>query len=417
MNAARLKLNVARLAPDLKFALLSSFREPRRTLVALATIVFGVAGLVLAGGFIEWNLWFGRESTIRSQLGHIRIVRPGYLEDGQADPFRYLLPPEGQEMALVEQTAGVETVAPRLAFAGLISHGDATLSFIGEGVDPKREAQLASAVNVVAGEPLSELESRGFLLGEGLAANLGVKVGDAVVLVANTQRGGINAIEGRVRGLFHTITKAYDDAAIRIPLVAARRLLATTGSHHWAVLLADTDETGRVKKALEARFAGKPFQVVAWTELADFYNKTAALLGKQMAVVKLLIAVIIVLSISNTMMLGVLERTREIGTAMALGRTRADIRRQFVFEGAVVGLLGTAAGLVVGVTLARLISMHGIPMPAAPGMSQGFTAEIMVTPRLGLEAAAIAIAACLVASAYPAWRASRMEIVDALRHA
>lgn len=406
----------SRLLPLLKFALLSAFREPRRALVALLTIMFGVLGLVLAGGFIEWNLWFGRESTIRSQLGHIRIYVPGYLEGGQADPYRYLLPGDSPDFALVEGISKVVTVAPRLGFAGLISHGEATLSFLGEGVDPQREGRLAQAVNIVAGQGLSELDSRGFLLGEGLADNLGVKVGDTVVLLANTQRGGVNAIEGTVRGLFRTITKAYDDGAIRIPLIAARRLLATAGSHHWAILLEDTDDTRRVTHELQEKLQGRAYQVVPWTELADFYNKTAALLGKQMALMQFLIGVIIILSIANTLMLSVMERTREIGTAMALGLTKADIRKQFLMEGVVIGVLGSLIGLVLGIILARVISNVGIPMPAAPGMSQGFTAEIMVTPWLGFQACAVAIGSCLLASTYPAWRASRMVIVDALRH-
>lgn len=410
------RLRSSRMLPLLKFALLSAFREPRRALVALVTIMFGVLGLVLAGGFIEWNLWYGRESTIRSQLGHIRIYRPGYLEEGQSDPYRFLLPGEGPEMTLVEGSSKVATLAPRLGFAGLISHGEATLSFLGEGVDPEKEAKLAKAMTIVAGEGLSALDSRGFLLGEGLADNLGVKVGDTVVLLANTQRGGVNAIEGKVRGLFRTITKAYDDGAIRIPLVAARRLLATSGSHHWALLLDDTDDTKAVAAQLEQKLDPKAFQVVPWTQLADFYNKTAALLGKQMAIMRLLIAVIIILSIANTLMLSVMERTREIGTAMALGLTKTDIRKQFLMEGLVMGVVGSLVGLVLGIVLGRAISAVGIPMPAAPGMSQGFTAEIMVTPWLGFQACAVAIGSCLIASAYPAWRASQMVIVDALRH-
>lgn len=400
----------------LKFALLSAFREPRRAIVALATVTFGVLGLVLAGGFIEWNLWYGRESTIRSQLGHVRIFRPGYLEQGQSDPYRFLLPGEGPDMTIVEGTPKVTTLAPRLGFAGLISHAEATLSFLGEGVEPSREAKLAQAMTIVAGEGLSELDSRGFLLGEGLADNLGVKVGDTVVLLANTQRGGVNAIEGKVRGLFRTITKAYDDGAIRIPLVAARRLLGTNGAHHWALLLENTNDTKSVTRDLQEKLQGKPFQVVPWTELADFYNKTAALLGKQMALMQSLIAVIIILSIANTLMLSVMERTREIGTAMALGLTKTDIRKQFLMEGLVMGLVGSIVGLVLGVLLGSAISAVGIPMPAAPGMSQGFTAEIMVTPWIGFQACVVAIVACLVASAYPAWRASQMVIVDSLRH-
>lgn len=373
--------------------------------------------MVLAGGFIDWNLRFGRESTIRSQLGHLQVFRPGYVESGRADPFRYLLPSSGRELEAIEALPAVKAVAPRLSISGLISLGDATISFIGDGVDPQRESTLAQALTIRSGANLSPDDPTGLILGEGLAANLDARVGDAVVLVATTATGGVNAVEGRVRGIFATITKAYDDAAIRVPITTARSLLRASGAHHWAILLDDTERTEQALSAIREKLAGKPLQIVPWTELADFYNKTAALFGRQMAVMKAIIAAIIVLSISNTMTMSVLERTAEIGTSMALGYRRRSILVGFLVEGAVLGLIGGLVGALAGVVLALLISWVGIPMPAPPGMASGYTAEIMLSvPRL-VEAVSIATLATLLASTYPAWKASRLPIVDALRYA
>lgn len=71
---------------DVLLALRSLLRQPRRTAIALFAIGFGVVALLLAGGFMEWIFWAMRESTIQSQLGHVQVVRPGYLEQGAADP-------------------------------------------------------------------------------------------------------------------------------------------------------------------------------------------------------------------------------------------------------------------------------------------------------------------------------------------
>jgi putative ABC transport system permease protein len=133
-------------------------------------------------------------------------------------------------------------------------------------------------------------------------------------------------------------------------------------------------------------------------------------------VMKLIIAVIIVLSISNTMTMSVLERTGEIGTAMALGVRRAGILRQFVTEGVLIGTLGGVLGVLLGVVLALAISGVGIPMPPPPGMGRGFVGEIRITGGLVVDAVVLALATTLLASLYPAWKASRMEVVDALRH-
>ena len=153
-----------------------------------------------------------------------------------------------------------------------------------------------------------------------------------------------------------------------------------------------------------------------WYDLADFYAKTVALFKKQVGVMKMIITVIVVLGISNTLMMGVLERTAEIGTSMALGYRRNRILRLFLGEGLVLGFAGGVIGLLLGFALASVISAVGIPMPPPPGMARGFTAEILVTGPLALDALALAFGTTLLASLYPAWKASRMDIVDALRH-
>jgi putative ABC transport system permease protein len=159
--------------------------------------------------------------------------------------------------------------------------------------------------------------------------------------------------------------------------------------------------------------------VVPWyeTPVADFYNKTVSLFSKQVFVVKLMIAIIIVLSISNTMMTNVRERVGEIGTCMALGDRRRTILRRFLAEGAVLGLAGGLIGIAGGIALARLISWIGIPMPPPPGVTSSFIAGILVTPPLVLEALILSVATAFLAGAYPAWKASRMSIHDALRQA
>ncbi|KFB71294.1 MAG: Lipoprotein-releasing system transmembrane protein LolE [Candidatus Accumulibacter phosphatis] len=400
---------------DAFLALRNVMRQKRRSLVAISAVCFGVVALMLAGGFIEWIFQAMREDTIHSHLGHAQIVRPGYLDSGMADPFAFLLPDAPDERKAIETLPHVRSVAPRLSFSGLISHGDSTISFVADGVDPERETLLSRTLLISKGEGLSSGDPQGIIVGEGLAANLGVTVGDRVVLLANTASGGINAVDARVRGLFSTVTKAYDDSALRLPLPVAQQLLRVAGAHRWLVLLDDTAYTERLVGELRQRLAQRKLEVVPWTQLADFYNKTVDLFSKQVGVMKFIIAVIIVLSISNTLMMSVMERTSEIGTAMALGYDQKAILRLFVSEAALLGFFGGVLGVVVGVILALVISAIGIPMPPPPGMARGFTGEIHLTGRLIFDALTLAFGTTLVASVYPARKASQLEIVNALR--
>jgi putative ABC transport system permease protein len=402
------------LAIDSRLALRNILRQRRRSIIAIIAITFGVVAMMLSAGYIEWIYWANKNLAV-NQLGHIQISEQGYHKDGLADPFHYLMPAKSPAIQFLGKLPETAAVAPRLNFSGLISHGDSTLSFIGEGIDPDLDPSSRNLL-VIEGKLPSSQDPKGIVLGAGLAANLGVKTGDRVVLLSNTATGGINAVEGTVRGLTSTSMKAYDDNILRIPIATARELLRTTGSHLLIVTLHRTEMTSDVVDRLSAKAMFKGLEVVPWTQLADFYNKTVALFSRQMAVVKLIIAVIIVLSISNTMTMSVMERTVEIGTAMALGLPRRRILSLFLLEGVLLGTIGGICGVTLGYLSAQIISTIGIPMPPAPGMSRGYIAGINITPDIVVQALLLALATNLIASIYPAWRASRLVIVDALRH-
>jgi len=407
------------LRQDLTLASRNVYRQRRRTSVSLIAIVGGVAAMLLASGFFEWNYDTMREGAIRARIGHVQITREGFAEGGTADPLRYLMAETSEDRKLIEAFPQVDTLAPRISFTGLISIGDSTTSFAGEGVDPEREKKASGALTILAGKDLSGIDANEVTVGQGLAENLKLQVGQSVVLLANTGNGGINAIEVTVVGIFATITKAYDDFALRLPLKASQRLLRVAGVHTWLVLLDRTSQTDSFLDKVRPLLKTPGLSIVPWyeTAAADFYNKTVSLFSKQVLVVKLMIAFIIVLSISNTMMTNVRERYGEIGTLMALGDTRATVLRRFLAEGAVLGFTGGVVGSILGIASARFISWVGIPMPPPPGMANSFVAGILVTPGLVIEAILLSVLTALLAGLYPAWKASRLVIVDALRHA
>ena len=409
----------ALLGETFSLALRNLSRHRRRTALGIGAIGFGVVALVLAGGFAEWMKWAERESTIHSRLGHIQIVRSGYYENGVADPYAYLIPDAAVNTRLLTRLPHVRTVTPRLAYSGLISKGETTVSFLGEGVAPETEADVSREVIVHDGLGLSSERPKGIILGKGLAQSLGAVPGDTVVLLTTTGSGSVSAVEATVSGIFHTAVKAFDDVALRSPLPLAHELTKADGSHQLIVLLDDTENTDEVLSYLHQLVPGgkSSLQIVPWIDLADFYKAVVELFASQMNFVRTIIAIIIIMSISNTLVMSVMERTSEIGTLMAIGYRQRKVMQLFVSEGFVIGVAGGLAGVVLGDLLGKLISLIGIPMPPAPGMDQGFTAAIRMTWGLLLGGFLIAVVSAVLASLYPAWKASRLEIVDALRRA
>lgn len=400
---------------DLWLAMRSVLRQGRRTLIAVAAVSFGVIAMILASGFIEWLMRGMRESTIESQLGHIQIVRPGFIERGSSDPFGFVMGDEQKAFDAVRSSPGVKVVAPRLTFNGLASRGENTLTFSAQGVSPPAEAVLSKSIRILRGRNLASDQASEIIMGRGLAANLGADVGDTLVLLATTASGGINAVEAPVVGVFASVSKEFDDASLRVPIGLAQQLVRVNGAQQWLVLIDQTDNTDARMRDLRAQLPADRLDLIPWYRLADFYNKTRELFSSQLDVVKLIILLIIVLSISNTLSMSVLERISEIGTCMALGLNRSRIRRIFLFEGVMLGVVGGGLGVVIGCLLAVVLSRVGIPLPPPPGMDEGFDGEILLTVPIIVQAFLIAVCSALVSSVYPAWKASRMNIVDALR--
>lgn len=400
----------------LGLALRNLGRNTGRTVAAVLTVASGVIAYLLAGGYIAWVFEDMREATIHSQLGHIQIVRSHFFEKGIADPYAFLLPADEREQQAIRSLPGFVSLAPRLVFSGLISHGETTVTFSGEGIDPQREKPITTRITLLEGNELQDSQQKAVWLGEGLANSLQAKPGDTVVLLTTTASGSANALEVQVAGIFATITKDYDDYALRLPIEQARKLMRVQSATSWVVILDRWQQTDPAVSLLKQQLHPLDVEVIPWHALSDFYNKTVELFSKQVHVVRVIIGLIIILTISNTLTMTVMERTTEIGTSLAIGLRSSHMMTLFVTEGALIGLVGGAVGLILGYLLGMAISTVGIPMPPAPGMAHGFTGRIVITPQLAIDAYLLAVVTTLLASAFPAWKAGRMNIVDALRY-
>jgi putative ABC transport system permease protein len=318
-------------------------------------------------------------------------------------------------MQPIAELAGVVMVTPRLGVNGLVSVGETTLSFAGQGVDAAKEVVLSRGLAIRSGSALQAGDEGGVVLGEGLAANLGVKPGDRVALLVTAANGTFNGADFQVRGTFSSISKAYDDVALRMPLVAAERLMRVSGAQQWLVLLDDTARTTATLQSMASLMPSDRFALTSWDQNADFYRKTSELFARQFGFIRAVILAIIVLSILNVMTMNVLERTWEIGLMLALGDSRSQILKLFAFEGIVLGIVGAMVGAAIGLAGAAAINVVGIPMPAPPGMTHGFDAGITVSALLVAGAVSIGTLATAFAALPPSVRASRLPVVDALR--
>ncbi|CAL95794.1 ABC transporter permease [Azoarcus olearius] len=396
-------------------ALRNVFRHAWRTAMTLLAIVMGVASLIVGGGFVEdVFIQFG-ESIIHSQTGHIQVFRRDFLERGARQPERFLIERPDELATRLKGVAGVDFVAQRLNFSGLLNNGKRDLAITGEGVEQDLETRLGSYLRIIEGRALKGSDQYGILLGEGVAHSLNLKPGDRIDLLANTPQGAVNSLDFEVVGIFQSYSKDFDARAVRIPLDAAHQLVDVDGANLLVVVLGDTAATSAAHADVQKQIDPSALEARTWKDLSDFYEKTVALYERQFGVLKLIILFMVALSVVNSLNMTLMERMSEFGTARALGSRSSDLIRQILVESLIIGLLGALLGAVVGVLAAIGISWVGIPMPPAPNANIGYTAYIRVVPSAIAWAMLIGLTATVVAALFPARRIARTHIVDALR--
>lgn len=392
-------------------------RNARRSLFGLATIAFGVIGLALAAGFIEDVFEQLGEATISGQLGHVQIAREGFFSGGAGTPENYLIAQPGALQERLTADPRVADVMGRLSFSGLLSTGRADLAVEGQGVEPLPEARLGSRLDLLSGRNLEEADMTAAVIGEGVARQLGVKVGDTLMLTAPTLDGAMNLIDVEVVGVFRSFSKEFDDRAIRVPLPVAFDLLQADAVNTLVVHLAQTRDTDAVMASIEPALAGSGLEARVWYRLSDFYASTRDMYAKQFGFLRWIALVLVVMSVVNSLNMTVFERTAEFGTMRVLGNRGADVIGLIVTEALLLGLFGALAGAGLAALLASVISAVGIPMPPPPNMEAGYTARIMLTWPAVLEACAIGAVSAVIASLFPALRLLRVPLVDTLRRA
>ncbi|KEY57375.1 FtsX-like permease family protein [Serratia sp. DD3] len=418
-------ITAIRKPTDIRYTFLNLFRQRRRSGVTLLAITLGGVAVFIFGGFVDYSFWALREQTIRTNLGHIQLYEKGYLSSGANNSLQYTINnyDEVKNILLADPVIApkITTITGQLAFSGIISQYDKGTStfFTGVGIEPQTSLVLGSLDRIISGSDLSRVRPQEITIGSGIANALSAGYGDWVDMLVVNPQGGQNAMSSQVRGVFQSGIKEYDDTAIKMPLQTAQRLLQTDGVSKIIIMLQDTEQTERVLARINQLISDKKLNLESrsWDELAIFYHQVVNLFEGIFLFIKSIVSVIVVFMIGNTLMMNVIERTREIATLRALGLNQSYIGRLFVLEGIIIGIIGSVLSVSFGILIATLININGIPMPPSPGYTQGYLAFVMWDQDINLFwfSCALPLVTALIASIIPARRASKLVIAEAFR--
>lgn len=403
-----------------RFAWRNVFRNKRRTLITAGIFCVGTVSMLMAAGFI-FSTFFGlRELTISSEIGHLQVGVRNVFDRTEEKVMQYGLSAE-QLHRINDVTSAMPDVRftmARISFEGLISNGERTIAIVGSGVDTAKEAKLSSLfVPIVKGAGFPEQQSESatqIMLASELAANLNAKPGDSLTVLSSTVDGALNALDLTVVGIYSTGVPEQDRRSVLIPLRTAQDLLRTSKVSRVVIVLSNTEQTEIVAEQLKAKLG--EFDVRTWSDLAFFYHRVVRLYSNVFAVMGTILLAVILLSATNSMIMNVMERVREIGTFRALGISRRQVIISFVNEGAQIGLLGGVAGIVLGVLLASTINFLQIPMPPPPGRNISYPLIIMIRGDFTLLVLVTVVLLGAMSAWLPSYRAARGRVVEALSH-
>ncbi len=451
-------------------------RNRRRSVTTLAAIAVGTIAILLFGGYTR-NIRYGLQVGFVRSSGHLQIQHKDYFLYGSGDPAAYGIADYRHVMDVVRHdpvlSPMLTVVTPTLELGGIAGNFDAGVSrtVLASGTDVEGQNALRKWNDFgfhdnPAPLALTNTAPNAAVIGEGVARVLqlcavrGVRhcaVGNSggmqktaanlppdiarlsaeeagatpqhgdprIELLAATAQGAPNVASLSVIRAESQAVKELDDVYVALHLEQAQRLIYGGDSPQVTAILLQLHHTSqipaaraRLQQLLRTSLKGDPLEVQDYETLNPYYGQTIGFFAAIFGFISILIGVIVLFTVGNTMSMAVVERTPEIGTLRAIGLRRSGIRKMFVVEGMLLGLLGSILGIVAAIVLAYLINHGGLSW-TPPGRVDPVPLSVRVWGEpLPMLAVAIGLTLVTVVSSWiPSGRGARTNIVTALRHA
>ena len=404
----------------LQLAWRNIWRHRGRTLIVAVAMAIGLAMMMMYDGLLVGFDQAIYGNAIKVLGGNIQIHADGYRSKTGQNP---LLPLPDDRSAVEAATAQPQVLAAtrRINTGGMVSSPEGAFGVSIIGIEPEKEVDVnLAAQHVVLGRYLSSEDADAVLIGKGLADSMDVGVDDRITLVGRSTHEQMRQRTMTVAGIYDLGMPELEKGTVYVSLAEAQSLFDLTGqSTEVAIVLKQLGTELKVMAAIEPMLSG--YEIDTWRN--NYPELFAAITTKNgvMNIFSVIILLIAGIGILNLLLMAVYERTREIGLLGAMGLKPRQISLLFILEGTLMGLVGVAAGIVLGLLFNGLLRRVGLDFSAMAGATK-YMALLTgrIYPTWGLEkllsrALTVALIAAL-AALIPAHEASRREPAEALHH-
>jgi len=397
------------------------FRNKRRTILTSSLITFGVTLVIVFGGLaISFKSQMIGILT-NTAMGEMQIHSKGYVESIDNLPLNITL--SETELSNIEKELKnipeIVSYSPRIKFGAMISNYAQTSNIRISAVNPKMENRTVTEfVKRIKGKiknPDQFLSPGEILVPENLMQGLSLKIGDEVVIVATNKEGSVNAVTLRIVAMTDNVFgPSGKDGYIHIEDAVTLLRMDKPEIVEIAIHIQDYDQLNSVYKLLntDSITEKSKVEVHTWEQLSPFAS-IARIVDLLILVVKFILVSIVLVSILNIMTMSVYERISEIGTIAAIGTPPRRILSLFLIEGFAMGLVSTFVGIIIGLGALWIMNLTKIDFTFG-NMNISLSPSIPVIEVVIV--AIIVLIVSLLAGFQPAYKASKMEPVDALGH-
>lgn len=399
----------------LRLAIRNVFRAKARSAITIGALFFGVMMSLTLSGFSMGVAETLVAETIETRVGALQIHKKGYFAVRDRQPLALHLAQDPALEAKVRATPHVTGLTPRLAFNGLLTNGSRGTIAVLTAVDPATVRSALPRVDLyLDGQPLTAGDANGAHVGLELARALDLKDGVPLMVQAQGLGGRDNALDLELRGRMQGQNPMESKRSVTVPLAFAQELLGMQGKVTEYVVGIDDPANLELVAASLRQALGDDYEVQTWQELRPALRDARFVQRAVLGAVSFIFLVIALFGVANTLLMTVLERTKEIGTLLAVGMTRAQVAGLFMLEAGVQAALGATGGLLVAVTVVTLARGRG-GFTLTMGDGQGyFQVMPILLPAVPVLVVGAALVGSVLAAVSPALRAARMRPVEAL---
>jgi putative ABC transport system permease protein len=407
---------------DIRMAWRNIWRNPRRTILTISAIVFASTLLIFMLSFQLGSYGTMINASVRIHTGHLQVQAKGYQD---RKSMRLVVPNPSAVGELMQGIPKVEAYTFRANAFSLASSKERTYGALVIGVDPVRESQVSTLKQLIRkGSYLAEDDTNQALVGELLAENLRVEVGDELTILGQGRDGSIAATVVQVKGIYRSGMDDFDRSSMHVPLKLFQDVYAMRGAVHEVVAVGTAlKHVSEMKKAVWAGLRkldqNHPLVVLDWDELMPGLLQAIEMDLVSGIIFWFILIVVVAFSILNTFLMAIFERTREFGVLMAIGTSPGRLTRLLLIESAAMTIIGIIIGTLFGCLLTWYFQVHGFDLGGASELMSQYGISGRMYPRLSLITALSGPGAVLVitllTALYPAFKVRRLSPVEAMR--